>query len=69
MSSDLRASASLVLAGLVADGETVAVDRVYHIDRGYERIESKLAGAERSDHRTNLIGVNLLTRARRSGNG
>jgi len=39
--SDLRASASLVLAGLVADGETT-IDRVYHIDRGYERIEAKL---------------------------
>ena len=39
--SDLRASASLVLAGLAADGESV-VDRVYHIDRGYERIEEKL---------------------------
>jgi UDP-N-acetylglucosamine 1-carboxyvinyltransferase len=39
--SDLRASASLVLAGLVAEGETV-IDRVYHIDRGYERIETKL---------------------------
>ena len=42
LASDLRASASLVLAGLVAKGETV-VDRVYHIDRGYERIEEKLA--------------------------
>ncbi|MBI3278384.1 MAG: UDP-N-acetylglucosamine 1-carboxyvinyltransferase [Acidobacteria bacterium] len=42
MASDLRASASLVLAGLVARGETV-IDRVYHIDRGYESIESKLA--------------------------
>ncbi len=42
IASDLRASASLVLAGLVARGET-AVDRVYHIDRGYERIEEKLA--------------------------
>ena len=41
MASDLRASASLVLAGLVADGETL-IDRVYHIDRGYERIEEKL---------------------------
>ncbi len=41
--SDLRASASLVLAGLVADGETI-LDRVYHIDRGYERIEEKLRG-------------------------
>jgi UDP-N-acetylglucosamine 1-carboxyvinyltransferase len=43
MATDLRASASLVLAGLVADGETV-VDRIYHIDRGYECIEEKLAG-------------------------
>jgi UDP-N-acetylglucosamine 1-carboxyvinyltransferase len=43
MCSDLRASASLVLAALVADGETI-VDRVYHMDRGYERIEVKLAG-------------------------
>lgn len=41
MATDLRASASLVLAGLVADGETV-VDRIYHIDRGYESIEEKL---------------------------
>ena len=41
--SDLRASASLVLAALVAEGETI-VDRVYHIDRGYERIEEKLRG-------------------------
>jgi UDP-N-acetylglucosamine 1-carboxyvinyltransferase len=39
--SDLRASASLVLAGLAASGETV-IDRVYHIDRGYEKIEDKL---------------------------
>jgi UDP-N-acetylglucosamine 1-carboxyvinyltransferase len=39
--SDLRASASLVIAALVADGETI-IDRVYHIDRGYERIEEKL---------------------------
>jgi UDP-N-acetylglucosamine 1-carboxyvinyltransferase len=44
MASDLRASASLVLAGLVATGETV-IDRVYHIDRGYERIEEKLERA------------------------
>ena len=42
IASDLRASASLVLAGLVAKGETT-VDRVYHIDRGYERIEEKLS--------------------------
>jgi len=39
--SDLRASASLVLAGLAARGETI-IDRVYHIDRGYEKIEEKL---------------------------
>jgi UDP-N-acetylglucosamine 1-carboxyvinyltransferase len=43
LASDLRASASLILAGLVARGETV-VDRVYHLDRGYHRIEEKLAG-------------------------
>jgi UDP-N-acetylglucosamine 1-carboxyvinyltransferase len=43
MCSDLRASASLVLAALVADGETI-IDRVYHMDRGYERFEEKLHG-------------------------
>jgi UDP-N-acetylglucosamine 1-carboxyvinyltransferase len=43
MCSDLRASASLVLAALVADGETV-IDRVYHMDRGYERFDEKLRG-------------------------
>ncbi len=43
MATDLRASASLVLAGLVADGDTL-VDRIYHIDRGYQNIEEKLAG-------------------------
>jgi UDP-N-acetylglucosamine 1-carboxyvinyltransferase len=43
IASDLRASASLVLAALIAKGETV-IDRVYHMDRGYERIEEKLAG-------------------------
>lgn len=43
MATDLRASASLILAGLVAQGETV-VDRIYHIDRGYDHIEEKLAG-------------------------
>ena len=47
MATDLRASASLILAGLVAKGDTI-VDRIYHIDRGYERIEEKLSnlGAE-----------------------
>ena len=42
MATDLRASASLVIAGLVAHGETL-IDRIYHLDRGYERIEEKLA--------------------------
>ena len=48
MATDLRASASLILAGLCADGETI-VDRIYHIDRGYERIEEKL----------NYLGANI----------
>ena len=43
MATDLRASASLVIAGLVAEGET-QIDRIYHLDRGYEAIEQKLAG-------------------------
>ena len=42
MATDLRASASLVIAGLIAQGETL-IDRIYHLDRGYERIEEKLA--------------------------
>jgi UDP-N-acetylglucosamine 1-carboxyvinyltransferase len=41
MATDLRASASLVIAGLVAEGETL-VDRIYHLDRGYDRMEAKL---------------------------
>ena len=49
MATDLRASASLVLAGLVANGETV-VDRIYHLDRGYENIEHKL----------NSVGANIV---------
>ncbi len=43
MATDLRASASLILAGLVADGQTI-IDRIYHLDRGYENIEAKLSG-------------------------
>ena len=43
MATDLRASASLILAGLVAEGETT-IDRIYHLDRGYENIEEKLSG-------------------------
>ena len=42
MATDLRASVSLILAGLAAEGETV-INRVYHLDRGYERLEEKLA--------------------------
>ena len=41
MATDLRASASLVIAGLVAEGETV-IDRIYHLDRGYEHLEERL---------------------------
>jgi UDP-N-acetylglucosamine 1-carboxyvinyltransferase len=41
MATDLRASASLVIAGLVAEGETM-VDRIYHLDRGYDQMETKL---------------------------
>jgi UDP-N-acetylglucosamine 1-carboxyvinyltransferase len=41
MATDLRASASLVIAGLVAEGETI-VDRIYHLDRGYDQMEAKL---------------------------
>ena len=48
MATDLRASASLVIAGLVAKGQTV-VDRIYHLDRGYEHIETKL----------NALGANI----------
>jgi UDP-N-acetylglucosamine 1-carboxyvinyltransferase len=43
MATDLRASVSLIIAGLAAQGDTV-VNRVYHLDRGYERVEQKLAG-------------------------
>ncbi len=50
MCSDLRASASLVLAAMVADGESI-LDRVYHMDRGYERIEAKLKGVGAEIHR------------------
>jgi UDP-N-acetylglucosamine 1-carboxyvinyltransferase len=42
MATDLRASVSLILAGLAAEGETI-VNRVYHLDRGYERVEEKLS--------------------------
>ncbi len=50
MATDLRASASLVIAGLVAQGETV-IDRIYHLDRGYEHIEAKLSQLGANIHR------------------
>jgi UDP-N-acetylglucosamine 1-carboxyvinyltransferase len=43
MATDLRASASLVIAGLVAEG-TTQIERIYHLDRGYDRMETKLRG-------------------------
>ncbi len=55
MATDLRASASLVVAGLVAEGETI-VRRVYHLDRGYEAIEKKLAGVGADVTRVQLEG-------------
>jgi UDP-N-acetylglucosamine 1-carboxyvinyltransferase len=64
LASDLRASASLVLAALVADGETI-IDRVYHIDRGYENIEEKLRGVGAEIRR---IGE-ILPKRRGSGAG
>jgi UDP-N-acetylglucosamine 1-carboxyvinyltransferase len=53
MATDLRASASLVIAGLIAEGETL-VRRVYHLDRGYERIEKKLSGVGAEIVRTRI---------------
>jgi UDP-N-acetylglucosamine 1-carboxyvinyltransferase len=55
IASDLRASASLVLAALVAQGETI-LDRVYHIDRGYEKIETKLAAVGANIQRIQQAG-------------
>ena len=52
MATDLRASASLVIAGLIAQGETV-IDRIYHLDRGYENIEKKLSALGAQIRRTN----------------
>ncbi|MDQ3820165.1 MAG: UDP-N-acetylglucosamine 1-carboxyvinyltransferase [Acidobacteriota bacterium] len=61
--SDLRASASLVLAGLAATGETL-IDRVYHIDRGYEKIEDKLGAVGASIERIRDSVTGPLTRVR-----
>jgi len=52
MATDLRASASLVIAGLVAEGST-CVDRIYHLDRGYDQMETKLRGLGADIERVN----------------
>jgi UDP-N-acetylglucosamine 1-carboxyvinyltransferase len=52
MATDLRASASLVIAGLVAEGETT-IERIYHLDRGYEHIEEKLSALGAQIRRVN----------------
>ena len=54
MATDLRASASLVIAALAADGETI-IDRIYHMDRGYERIEEKLQALGAQIRRVNKL--------------
>jgi UDP-N-acetylglucosamine 1-carboxyvinyltransferase len=56
MATDLRASASLVIAGLVAEGETM-VERIYHLDRGYERMEAKLLQLGANIRRVAQTGV------------
>ena len=61
MATDLRASASLVIAGLVADGETV-VDRIYHLDRGYDRMEAKLRGIGADIERVKCMTVDVTER-------
>ena len=66
IASDLRASASLVLAGLMAKGETV-VDRVYHIDRGYEKIEAKLRAVGADIERIRESVTAPLTQASQPG--
>ena len=65
MATDLRASASLVIAGLVAEGETI-VDRIYHLDRGYERIEARLGalGARIRRIRLNAMITLALSKGR-----
>src|SRR5258705_104587 len=66
IASDLRASASLVLAGLVAKGETI-IDRVYHIDRGYEKIEAKLRNLGADIERIRASVTASLPQASQSG--
>ena len=56
MATDLRASVSLVIAGLAAEGETT-VNRVYHLDRGFERLEEKLVRLRRGDRAHHGLGT------------
>jgi hypothetical protein len=66
MATDLRASVSLILAGLAAEGETV-VSRVYHLDRGYERVEEKLRPAARRSNGSGRVMATRTVRRRRRG--
>ena len=59
MATDLRASVSLVIAGLAAEGETI-VNRVYHLDRGYERVEAKLAAVGADIEIARLDGLTAI---------
>jgi UDP-N-acetylglucosamine 1-carboxyvinyltransferase len=60
MATDLRASVSLVIAGLAAEGETT-INRVYHLDRGFERIEDKLGGCGAEiERRANATARSML---------
>jgi UDP-N-acetylglucosamine 1-carboxyvinyltransferase len=63
MATDLRASASLVIAGLVADGETL-VDRIYHLDRGYDQMEAKLRGIGADIERSESMITLALSKGR-----
>lgn len=65
MATDLRASASLVLAGLVAEGDTI-VDRIYHIDRGYECIEEKLSLLGANIRRASSYDLNRLKKLKKN---
>jgi UDP-N-acetylglucosamine 1-carboxyvinyltransferase len=66
MASDLRASAALVIAGLMAEGKTT-VNRVYHIDRGYERIDQKFAGLGAIIHRVSEEATSVLAGSEAAG--
>ena len=61
MATDLRASASLVIAALAAEGETV-IDRIYHLDRGYEALENEARGARRPGRADSLTRCGKIPR-------